>query len=427
MDKRSTKNIMWLFTISMAGFLIAQIFWITGALKAMDETFVLLNVNSLRSVVQQTGKITHYHYLQEQGNEIDTNREIIPDSLFSECGFDALIKQEFGHYRLHSEYEYGIIDHLTGRLHLSSAENEMTGKIFQSPYKRSLRNVLDTDRYSVVVWFPYERMVILRAQSSWLLWLSVLLFMGITIGYLLTITRLFTHKRLTMMQNDFINNTTHEFKTPIATISVAAEMILYHRSNMPESQVEKYAAIIYEENKRLQRQVDQVLQLSFLEEEMYRFDMKPLRLQPLLERVVETGILMLRERGGSIFLEGSYEGEIIADKLHLTNVFNNLVENGIKYSLGEPQLKVSIFKEDDGVYIKFTDKGIGISSGELDRIFDRLYRVPTGDLYNAPGTGIGLYYVKKVINAHNGAIMVNSVPGEGSCFEVFLPYQQPEV
>lgn len=422
MTRKTINIIMILFTVSLAGFLTAQFFWIRGAFNATDETFRQMNATALRSVMQQTVKITNYHLLNIIGDRIHEDRSVTLDSLISECGFDALMQHEFSHYRLHDEYEYGIIDHLTGILHYSSAAEERTNLILQSRYTRNLKHAIDTERYSIVVWFPHEKMIMLRQQNSWLLLLSVFLFIGIIVGYFLSVAKLISQKRIALIQRDFINNTTHEFKTPLATISIAAEMILSHRKNMPEGQLEKYAAIIFDENKRIQHQVDQIMQLSLLEDEHYKFSMKPVDLHGILRRCVETGRLMLRDRGGSIELKGSSSRQIIADQLHITNAINNLIENAIKYSHDEPYLLVSIQSSDKGVTIGFLDKGIGIAPDQTERIFDRMYRVPAGDLYQTPGTGIGLYYVRKVVEAHNGTIRVESKLGEGSLFELFLPY-----
>lgn len=391
---------------------------------ASDETFRQMNSTALRSVMQQTNKITNFHLIEVIGDRIETDRTITIDSILSPCGFDALMQHEFSHFELNKEYEYGIIDHLTGKLHLSSALDEKSNLIMQSRYTRNLKNILDTERFSVVVWFPHDKMIILRKQNSWLLLTSILLLTGIVAGYFLSVSRLLAQKRTALIQRDFINNTTHEFKTPLATISIAAEMILSHRKQMPEGQIERYAAIIFDENKRIQHQVDQIMQVSLLENEHYRYNIKPIDLQSVLERCIETGRLMLRNSGGSIKLEGRISGLVEADQVHITNVINNLIENSIKYSSDIPALNVRISKIKNGVLMEFRDKGIGIASDQLSRIFDRMYRVPTGDLYLTPGTGIGLYYVKKVVEAHKGTIKVSSKLGEGSSFEIFLPYQQ---
>ncbi|MFO7723266.1 MAG: HAMP domain-containing sensor histidine kinase [Bacteroidales bacterium] len=425
MSRRTINFVAILFTISLAGFLATQFFWIRGAFRATDETFRHMNVNALRSAMQQTGKIINYYHLELIGERIDTDPGITLDSVISPCGFDGLIQHEFSHFILHREYEYGIIDHLTGKLLFSSASGDRTNLILQSKYTRNLKSALDTERYSYVVWFPHDKMIMLRKQTNWLLLVSLLLFLGIAAGYTLTVSRLVSQKRLAIVQRDFINNTTHEFKTPLATISIAAEMILTHRKNMPESQVEKYAAIIYEENKRIQHQVDQILQLSLLENDDYHFHMKPVNIGRLLERCVETGRMMLRDSGGEISFTGKCTRAVMADQIHMTNVINNLIENGIKYSKGLPVLKVDAEQSDSGVTMIFRDEGIGIAQDQLSRIFDRMYRVPSGDLYHTPGTGIGLYYVKKVIEAHHGRITVESTLGQGSCFRVFIPFQQP--
>lgn len=426
MTRREINIIMLLFTISLAGLLVTQFFWIRSAFRAADETFRQMNATALRSVLQQSNKFIQYHHTARYGERVSTDRSLTADSIISACTFDALMRHEFHQYRIHDEYEFGIADHLTGRLYLSSATKDKANLILLSPYQKNLHSALDTDRFSVVVWFANEKMIMLHRQNSWLLLLSLLLFTGIVAGYFLSVIKLLSQKRMALIQRDFINNTTHEFKTPLATISIAAEMILSHRKQMPDSQLEKYAAIILDENRRMQHQVDQVLQASLLEEDNTRFAMKPVDLDKILDHCVETGRLMLRNTGGRIDLQGKCGTPVVADQIHITNVINNLIENGIKYSTQEPSLHISIETSGKGVFLRFRDHGIGIASDQFQKIFDRMYRVPAGDLYRTPGTGIGLYYVKKVVESHKGTINVDSKLGEGSLFTLFLPYHQNE-
>lgn len=414
---------MVLFTLSLTGLLLTQFYWIKGGFKAADETFKQMNTIALRSVLQQAPKIIHYHHLNRIGERIDSDRDLSLDSIFSLCGFGALIRNEFNHYKVHEDFEFGIIDNLTGKLSFSSAEKDRTNLILQSKFIINLRPAIDSERYSVVVWFPHEKMVILKEQNSWLLILSILLFAGIVAGYFLSVSTLISQKKLAEIQRDFINNTTHEFKTPLATISVAAEMIRSHRKDMPDSQLDKYASIIYEENKRIQRQVDQILQIALLDNDNYKYYLKPVDLQKTLEKCVDTGRIILREKGGSICLEGKCKRPIIADQLHITNVINNLIENGIKYSNQAPEIIIRIKENSKGVNIYFYDNGVGIEQDKIKYIFDRMYRVPSGDIYNTPGAGLGLYYVKKVVEAHQGSVTVKSKIARGSVFNIFLPHK----
>lgn len=417
---------MLLFTISLSGFLVTQFFWIRGAFTAAEQTFRQMSTTALRSAVQQTTRITNYHSLSIIGNRVHTDRSVTFDSILSPCGFDAVMQYEFMQYRLHEEYEYGIIDHLTEKLVYSSDTGDRNNRIMQSGFRHNLKRALDTERFSIVVWFPHEHMIILRNQKSWLLILSVLLFLGIIAGYFLSVAKLLSQKRIALIQRDFINNTTHEFKTPLATISIAAEMILTHRNSMPDKQIEQYAAIIFEENKRIQHQVDQILQLSLLENAMERFNMKPNSIQEIAEKCVEIGKLMLRDGKGEISLTGNCTTLVECDLVHVTNVINNLIENSIKYSREAPVIQLAIKELGEGVSIACCDQGIGIPKDQILRIFDRMYRVPSGDLYHTTGTGIGLYYVKRIMEAHHGSVSAQSTLGKGSCFTLFFPYTQPD-
>ncbi len=415
---------MVLFTVSMAGFLLTQIFWIRNTLVTTQETFHHTHHHAARNVAQQLDQLLDSVLLHDENVLISHGDTISwrPDSLISAPTLEGLMQAAFSSFEIHHDYGYAIVDQLTGELYHSTVDTEHRSELMESPYRHSLPSISGGDRFELVLWFPKGRLLLLQSVNNWLLLLSVLLFLGIIAGYVLSSHLLMSQKRLARMQKDFINNTTHEFKTPLASISVAAEMIMAHRGHMPDSQVARYASIIYDENKRLQRQVDRVLQLSLVEEESYQYNREMASIQPLLEKAVNTARMILRDKGGEIRLAGTFDGELFIDRQHVLNVFNNLIDNGIKYSKGDPSIQVTVLPQDDGVYFRISDRGIGIPVEEIDRIFERMYRIPTDDRSQPSGTGIGLYYVRKVIEAHDGSILVNSILGEGTCFELYFPY-----
>lgn len=226
------------------------------------------------------------------------------------------------------------------------------------------------------------------------------------------------------MKTDFVNNMTHEFKTPIATVSLASEMLMKPEVAHSPEKTKKYAAVIFNENNRLQNQVEQVLQMAIIDKGETQLRIKETDLHKLLDIIIEGFQLRVREMGGHIHTElNAIPSTIAGDKMHLTNVFSNLIDNAVKYSSGAPQLSVFSESNQSGVTISVADKGIGISPENQKQVFKNLYRVHTGDLHDVKGFGLGLYYVKRLVEMHGGRITLQSELGKGSVFKVFLPYK----
>lgn len=225
------------------------------------------------------------------------------------------------------------------------------------------------------------------------------------------------------MKSDFINNMTHEFKTPIATISLASEMLLKKPVSEDPEKLRRYARIINDENTRLQNHVEQILSVSRLERGLFKLKKRETDIHLLIREVVENFSLTIRERNGTIKTHLIAKRFIVnVDKSHLTNVINNLLDNANKYSVSEPWISIGTQSTENGLTIIIEDHGIGISLENQRQVFKNLYRVPTGNIYNVKGFGIGLYYVKTIVEAHGGHINLKSELNKGSRFDVYLPF-----
>jgi two-component system phosphate regulon sensor histidine kinase PhoR len=241
-------------------------------------------------------------------------------------------------------------------------------------------------------------------------------------GY--TITVILRQKRLSEVKNDFINNMTHELKTPISTISLSSEMILKGDFSKDEEKLKRYATIIYKENKRLENQVERVLNVAKLDQEQLVLKKETVDLHELLEEAKDNFLFNQLEQGGEIVLQlEASPCSIYADMVHITNVVYNLLDNAIKYCDKIPAINVHTTTEKEGVSIRFEDNGLGIKREDIKLIFDKFYRVPTGNIHNVKGFGLGLFYVKLIIEAHHGKIQVKSKLGEGTTFSIWLPYR----
>jgi two-component system phosphate regulon sensor histidine kinase PhoR len=216
---------------------------------------------------------------------------------------------------------------------------------------------------------------------------------------------------------------THEFKTPIATISLASEMLMNPQVSGAEDRIRKYAGIIYEENLRLKNQVEQVLRIAVLDKGTITLKLQTVDLHEIIGQIVRNFDLTIRERNGTIkmnLLAG--RSQVIADRMHIENILTNLLDNANKYSPDPPQITVSTTNNDAGVFIVVKDKGIGISPENHKHVFKKLFRVHTGNVHDVKGFGLGLFYVKTMVEEHGGFIRLSSETGSGSSFELFLPF-----
>ena len=229
-------------------------------------------------------------------------------------------------------------------------------------------------------------------------------------------------KKLSAIKNDFINNMTHEFKTPIATISLAAQMLKDGAVNNSPSTIDHIAGIIRDESKRLTFQVEKVLQTALFTETRMKLKLKNVNLNEVVENLVSKFSLRVEDKGGQLYcyLEADRD-EVYADEVHITNVVSNLLDNAIKYCTKTPEISVYTRNKDNEIIISVIDNGIGIAAKEQKLIFERFYRVSTGNLHDVKGFGLGLSYVKTIVEAHGGHIEVESAEGKGSRFDIILP------
>jgi two-component system phosphate regulon sensor histidine kinase PhoR len=226
-------------------------------------------------------------------------------------------------------------------------------------------------------------------------------------------------KRLSGVQRDFINNMTHEFQTPISTIKIATDVLAQSKILEQPERFKKYVQIIKQENNRLKNQVESVLATARIGKGQIELDIK---LQELHEIIGEVSDSVKAELEENFTLDlNATKTTINADRMHLMNVIRNLVDNAIKYSGKPPKIKVSTRNENNLLIVSILDKGIGIPKDALPKIFNKFYRVPTGNLHNVRGFGLGLNYVKEIINLHKWKIIVNSEVGVGSAFEINIP------
>lgn len=270
--------------------------------------------------------------------------------------------------------------------------------------------------------FPSRNRLVFK--DVWLTIVGSIVFTGIILFcFSYTIHVIFKQKKISEMRTDFINNMTHEFKTPIATINLAADSITSPMVAAEPSKVSRFANIIKQENGRMLNQVEKVLQMALLEKKDYKLRITSVDLHDTIIRAVENANLQAEQKGGHVHTKLSAQNPVImADQTHISNIINNLLDNANKYSPEAPDIRVVTENFGGGVEISVEDKGIGMTKDQRKHIFDKFYRVHTGNLHDVKGFGLGLSYVKAMVLAHGGTIDVQSETGSGSRFILKLPF-----
>ena len=254
--------------------------------------------------------------------------------------------------------------------------------------------------------------------------LAILFSLIIFTAFFLTVRTMLRQKKLNVIKNDFINNMTHEFKTPIATISLAVDALRNEKVQRDVSKMGYFTEIIKEENQRMNRQVETILKSALLDRQEIQLNLKPLNAHQIIKDVADNFMLRLQEKQGSLELNLEAGNDIIeADEVHFSNLVNNLMDNAVKYGKEAvpPKILLSTSSTNKRFILRIEDNGIGMNRETLKRIFEKFYRAHTGNLHNVKGFGLGLSYVKDIVEAHDGSIKAESTLGKGSCFTIELP------
>ncbi len=333
---------------------------------------------------------------------------------------DTLLKKELKSRGISIPYQY-IVKNSTNMIFASFAENSIPNFIRDSYRVQLFPSDLQPQNHFLFVHFPDTQGFIL--SNMWTVFgSSILLILMIGGIFYTSLNTMLKQKKLATIKNDFINNMTHEFKTPISTISLAVEVMKDNEVKKDSSKMNRYLNIIQDENRRLGTQVEKVLQMALLDKGNVKLKLERVNIHETIEQVLTNLSVQIEQKNGQVKLElDAEDSEIEADEVHLTNIIYNLLDNANKYSPESPDITIRTENEEGFLKITIADKGIGMNKEQLNKIFERFYRVPTGNLHDVKGFGLGLSYVKKMVESHQGMIQVESKPGEGSSFEVYLP------
>lgn len=335
---------------------------------------------------------------------------------------DSLLHAELKNQGIKTEYDFAIYNPAFNTI-VAQKTAENTQKLLQSPYAFNLypNDIFMNPEY-LLLYFPEQKRYLV-SQINTMLATSSLFILLIISSFAFTMMTVIRQKKLSVMKNDFINNMTHELKTPISTISLACQALKDQDISKSEDLYQSYIRMIDEENQRLGLMTEKVLQTALIEKGKLNLNLAGLDLHELVEQAIRKISLQVEAKHGQItsMLDAKYSF-IEADRVHLTNVFVNLLDNANKYSPVTPQITVSTENSSAGILVHIDDKGIGISRANQKKIFDNLYRVSTGNIHDVKGFGLGLSYVKAIVEKHAGHITLESEPKKGSRFTIFLPF-----
>ena len=333
---------------------------------------------------------------------------------------NEVLTKELGNRNIPIPFEIGIIKDSIISAKTAQADSVL---LAQSNYKVNMfPNNIFQRNVRLAIYF-HDKETFIYKTLNWLLVISLIFSIIILVTFGVSIYFILKQKKISEMKSDFINNMTHEFKTPIATISVAADSISNQKVIENPERVRYFIEMIKKENLRMNRQVEDILTIARLDKKEFEFRWEALNLHEIIEDAIQSIVLQVEKKGGTITSELLATNPIAtSDANHFANLIYNLLDNANKYSLNAPEIKISTRNTGKGILIKVDDKGIGMTKTVQSRIFERFYRQTSGNIHNVKGFGLGLSYVKAVLEANRGSISVHSEPGKGSSFEIFIPF-----
>lgn len=415
MRKHFLLLIIVLVAISLGGLIFTQIFWLNRSVSIAESHYDDRADRMLEDVVSElqqyadTSSVIKYTHIDEL-NFFD----VIDTTLL-----DNLLRKYINYHMLDSSYYYALIRTYDNYILYHTKDFNITME--EESYKACLSCIWKKEYIHISVYFPTRTLSIYKQIFLWIL-LSVFFILIVISVFSFVIYSLIQQKKISEIRNDFINNMTHEFKTPISTISLASEMLMKDAARPSKERIRKYSRIIYEENKRMQSQVDLVLQTALIEREHIKLKKEESNIHEVIIAATESFSIDAAKTNVKFELELTASSPRISfDPTHIRNVLNNIIDNGIKYSGPKPFISITTRDTQDGILIQIRDNGRGISREAQHHIFEKFYRISTGDVHDVKGFGLGLYYVKTIVEAHKGSVYVRSILNKGSSFNVFLP------
>lgn len=428
MKRNVITGIIIIMTVALIGLLGVQLYWIRSASSVKESSF-------RRSVNEAMAKVVYKVERLEKRRAAEINpfpgmlsfNKHLDYSLFiTPLEMDSLISLELNIRGVDTRFQFGIYKPEYD-LFIMEKSSEYRKQLIQIGYAYPLfsSDMFTTPEY-LLIYFPYERQFLLTELWGMLL-ISIVLIVVIVYTFSYTITVLIRQKKVSDMKSDFINNMTHEFKTPISTISLACEALGDKDLPRSESFYDTYIEMIREENNRLAILSERILQAAVLEKGEMKMQLEQVDLHSIIRDVIKSIRIQVEIKDGEIRTNLlAKPSQLQGDKVHLTNLVYNLLDNATKYTPRKPEITITTENSNQGITLSIQDNGTGISKSEQKKIFDKLYRIPTGNIHNVRGFGLGLSYVKAIVGEHRGRITVESEINKGTRFRIYLPYIIPE-
>lgn len=416
MARAAIRNIILLAFISLAGIIATQIFWVKKAIDLKEQQFNHRAYVALKSVADRLIQDSKYKVQLDGINKKASNYYTLDfSSPVNVTMVENYLIIESKNQNLNADFEYGIFECTTDSFYYGRFVNiKNPGKIERIHIKAK-----PSENYYIGVLFPKKKSY-LQDDLKLLIFFSVVLL--IVIGFFTyTILVILKQKKLSEIKTDFVNNMTHEFKTPISTIALASDVLM--RDNIVDNpeRLKHYATIISEENKRLKSQVESVLQVSQIDSHKITLNISDIDMHALIENIAKNMEPRVSELQGKIVLQLNARKTIVSgDEVHLTNILYNLLDNAIKYCDKIPEIIITTQNKHKGIEISVKDNGKGIETSSQNMIFEKFFRVPSGNLHDVKGFGLGLFYVKNMIKLHKGKIALYSIPKVGTTFTIWF-------
>jgi two-component system phosphate regulon sensor histidine kinase PhoR len=437
--KRIFPIIIVLIGLSLIGIIYIQFAWLNSML--------LLKQDQLKEKLQKVTEIMGTELSQYKGTHPPNKSPIFNDDITNDFFKPYLVGNRLTTQEINEKirlafftndikevpYEFALIVLNSGEMaymerqsqnfldwYRDTTNHRTFNSLLVSPSGSAAEN-LASDEMLIIIVPQIKSLVFKDARYRMIIVAAIVFTLIIFAAFYLTVNTMIRQKKLSEIKNDFINNMTHEFKTPIATISLAVDAIKNEKVQRDTEKLGYFSSIIKEENQRMNRQVETILKSALMDRQEVQLNLKPLHVHKIIRDVADNFILRLQEKHGMLETELNATDDLIeGDEVHISNLVNNLMDNAVKYSKENvpPIIKVVTLSNNKRFTIRIEDNGIGMSRETVKRIFEKFYRAHTGNIHNVKGFGLGLSYVKNVVEAHNGAIKAESTLGKGSCFTI---------
>lgn len=414
---KSNRNKIFIAISSLALFmlLIIQVNWILGTARIKEELFnekanmVLARTTEALGADKETCR--KIEACVEKGSATSPATKL---GSGEEHTIDSLFRYYMQFYNFHIDYSFEVLKPA------HAAFSNGTG-FANFSYNKPLETTAGKAGVALKLIFPEKKQFIIAEMGPMFI-ASVVLILVVLVLFWRTILSLLKEKKIAEHTNEFLNNMTHEFKTPLTNIALAAKMLQKDAAGKQDEKSAHYVGVVLEENEKLRLQVEQVLGMTALERGEIPLRKTVLDVHTLINDLLKSSNIQIEHRHGKLHVQlDAKKVMVLADKTYLTNAFNNLVDNAIKYATGKPQITINSYNKGQDIVLVFTDQGIGIERNFQKKVFDKYFRVPTGDVHDVKGFGLGLAYVKKIVALHQGTIELQSEKGKGTIFTITLP------